>query len=183
MAERFIKALAFSFAAVFFVSYVGVEKAGAVFAAVVVHELGHIAALSLLGFRIKGIELEPAGLKINYAGSSGVSKEILSALAGPMAGMFFSAILLLIFKDYKLSADISVIYSLFNLLPIMPLDGGRALKSYLDFTLELDKAEKLGFTVSTVFSMLIAVAGLAMMMAGEGGGMFAAGLWLLLLQS
>ena len=108
----------------------GVHSLLSLLAAVSVHEIGHIAAIHALGNSVGNIRLEPSGFKIEYMGFFSKKDELCSALAGPLGGLvfFFAA---KHFDALNLSAQISLIYSIFNLLPIFPLDGGRVLYIYL----------------------------------------------------
>ena len=182
MAERLLKSLAFTLAVFFILSITPLETVAELLAAVVIHEFGHIVALLLMGLHIKGLYVEPSGLRITYVGQSSTLMDILAALAGPLAGLMYSGILFGI-NTYSLSAEISMVYSFFNLLPIMPLDGGRALQALFSKSFEPEKGEGILLRISLAFSLVLAGLGLAAMLAGEGGGLFAAGIWLLLMQS
>lgn len=181
MAERLIKSLALSLAVVFIISTTELETAAAVLTALAIHESGHLIALSLMGLQIKGICLEPTGLRINYMGQSSFLMDVSTALAGPIAGLLYAGLLFALTKNLSLSAEISIVYSLFNLLPIMPLDGGRVLKAMCEKIFDAEEGEWIMLAVSYGFSVLVAALGLAAMLAGEGGGLFAAGIWLLLM--
>ena len=97
-----------------------------VFAAAV-HELGHILMLKVLGVRIDGISGDSRGLRI-CTEPMPVWKELLSALAGPGA----SFILLWLIRWYPMTALCGLVQGLYNLLPVMPFDGGRALRCLME---------------------------------------------------
>ncbi len=93
-----------------------------------VHELGHIAAIALMGGSIRSMQISLRGAVLETAFLSG-PQEAFCAAAGPLAG------LLLVFF-YRLSpwlAFWSLSQSLFNLFPMYPLDGGRALACILPY--------------------------------------------------
>lgn len=95
-----------------------------------VHEVFHVAAVWLLGGRVHRIVIGPFGAKIHADGIHGY-REALSALAGPLG----SFLCLLFIRRFPLFGLCALIQGTFNLLPIYPLDGGRALsclwKSFL----------------------------------------------------
>ena len=97
-----------------------------------VHELGHLIALKLLGLRINGFRVELKGFCIDYGGYTGAAGHALAALAGPMAGLWYAWAASLAGNKLGsswlcLTAGISLVLSAFNMLPALPLDGGRML--------------------------------------------------------
>ena len=97
-------------------------------AAAIIHELGHIAAIKLCGGRIDTVCLRAFGAQINMKLYPMLSykREIIIALAGPFAGAIFGALSSLC-GNYTL-AGFNIVLTVFNLLPALPLDGGRAVK-------------------------------------------------------
>ena len=166
----------------------GLNEVLALLIAVCVHELGHLLAIYMLGLRVTGLHLELSGLRIDYAGISSTAKNVLTAFAGPMAGILYFMTGLFVAEKtgnfvLMFSAKLSIVYSCFNLLPMLPLDGGRILTAIAESLLGGDEAGKLSSVVSTIFGLAFLILGLFCMLQGEGSGMFAAGLWLLLLQN
>lgn len=96
-------------------------------AAVLIHELFHAVAILLLGGRIHGICVTASGVVIEASGIHGKT-ELLCAIAGPVG----SFCLLLFIRLFPVLGLCGLIHGLFNLLPVYPLDGGRALKSILE---------------------------------------------------
>ena len=95
--------------------------------AVTVHELGHVAALVLCGTEIYGLRMEGCGLALRCAPPEDAVRTVAAALAGPAAGAGLFCILRGL--GYPEGADLSLLYTCVNLLPVLPLDGGRALQA------------------------------------------------------
>ncbi len=101
------------------------------------HELCHYLVIRALGGEVEGIVIRNTGA---YMITSPLPplKELLCALAGPVCGM-----LLLLFADFLPVTTLCVlIQSAFNLLPIFPLDGGRAFKAAAQIILPNKNTEK-----------------------------------------
>ena len=93
------------------------------FAAVAVHEACHFWALRLCGNRIFRVELKLSGAYMETEALS-KGKGFMCALAGPIGGL----LLLLLAPLFPRLAICGLFQSCYNLLPIFPLDGGRALR-------------------------------------------------------
>lgn len=93
----------------------------------VLHELGHWAAIVLLGGRVRSLHLTAVGAEMELDPCCPLSygREAAAALAGPAVN------LLLAWGSIQtgryLFAGLNLCFGLLNLLPIRPLDGGRAL--------------------------------------------------------
>ena len=87
--------------------------------AVAVHELGHVAALVLCGTEIYGLRMEACGLALRCAPPEDAVRTVAAALAGPAAGAGLFCILRGL--GCPEGADLSLLYSCVNLLPVLPL--------------------------------------------------------------
>ena len=95
--------------------------------AALVHEFCHIIAVKIFGGQIRRIHFSITGCRIECSQWKDVHK-ILSILAGP-AGSFS---LLLFRRVFPKIAVCGLLQGLYNLLPVLPLDGGRILQILLD---------------------------------------------------
>jgi Zn-dependent protease len=157
----------------------------AIFACVLLHELGHALMARYFGIRTRDITLYPIGGVARLERmSEKPSEELLVAVAGPavnvvIAGLltplaFFAILggalgpdgpivtadqgLLMILGKFVVAVWISnIALVLFNLLPIFPMDGGRVLRSILAmFTTHL-KATEISARLGLVMAGALAV--------------------------
>ena len=86
------------------------------------HELCHYLAVRLIGKDISCIEINLTGATM-HAGALSERESLFCALSGPLGSL-----LLLFFSDvFPELALCALMQSIFNLLPVYPQDGGRAL--------------------------------------------------------
>lgn len=159
----------------------------AVLLPVAVHELGHLIVLWLLGLPLRGFRIELRGLCIEYGGHTGAFGHALAAAAGPLAGLAYafaaSRVGNRLGSDWLcLTAGVSLLLSLFNLLPALPLDGGTLL-------LHLSSAllgNRRGAILTEVAGLIVGAAmlggGFYLMLHGRGAALALAAIWLLLYQ-
>ncbi len=141
---------------------------------VAIHEIGHIFCLLLLGCRICSLHAELSGLCIRYSGDPGRLGQAAAALAGPVAGLLYAWIAARFGPSGELTAGISLLLSAFNLIPALPLDGGRAAEVLL--------SRKSARTLSTISAIAITGFGLILFVHGKGAALMLAGLFLFVAQ-
>lgn len=112
----------------------------ALFFIVLVHELGHVAAAVHFGWTVKEVQLLPFGgvVEVEEAGAQPVREEMWVAAAGPLqnvwlagAGWLFGQIGWVDPEWAAFFVQSNLLLGLFNLLPIMPLDGGKLLQAWM----------------------------------------------------
>lgn len=113
-----------------------IEFAIALVLCLVFHEYGHIKAMKYFGLKTKGIYLIPfvGGLALSDDKINTRWQDIVISIMGPFFGLILSIAALIGYwlTDIEILAGIAVfnaLLNLFNLLPILPLDGGHVLKS------------------------------------------------------
>jgi Zn-dependent protease len=112
------------------------EFALALIGCLVFHEYGHIRAMKYFKMPTKGIYLIPfvGGLAMSDSKINTRWQDVVISIMGPTFGMFLSIAALLAYwitdlPFFAALASLNALLNLFNLLPILPLDGGHILKS------------------------------------------------------
>lgn len=114
-----------------------IQWVGAAILAAAVHECFHCITIVLMGGRIKSIYIGARGAFIDVEPMSGM-REAVCALAGPI-GSFLMVILI---RRMPRTAVCGLVHGLYNLLPMLPLDGGRVLRGILTSVLKPPVAQK-----------------------------------------
>ncbi len=110
-----------------------------VFTIVFIHELGHAAAANHFQWTIKKIELLPFGgvAEVEYIDGKPFYEEWIVILFGPLQHLWLIALSYLFLSfpfwsesDHRLFVWHNVVLFTFNLLPVLPLDGGRFVQLF-----------------------------------------------------
>ena len=152
---------------------VPIRELTAIFAAAAVHELGHVAMHLCFHVPIRELRFTMTGPVLCCDASERLSTQLLTALGGPAFGLIWFAIM---HDLWPLSAEVSLLLSVLNILPVLPLDGARILLAL--FPLRADKwLSFLGLLIPAVFMTV----GLMLVRNGSGFGVFLFGVWMLIL--
>lgn len=135
------------------------------FTVVLVHELAHVAVARRLLVPVGEIELLPFGGVTRMSGDLVLDpvKEVYVAFAGPASNLLMAA-LAMAFKNHGLWDEqlglfflqCNLLIAAFNLLPALPLDGGRVYRAYLALRVGIREATRRaarlgqGWAVATV---------------------------------
>ena len=149
------------------------RELAALLSAVLVHELGHLAAMWLLGLKLLALRLELTGLCIGYAGAPGRWEQFLTAAAGPALGLIYAQLASCL--GWELTAGVSLLLSLFNLLPVRPLDGWQMAAALCSGT----RGERLLNAAGLLVSMAVLCLGVGFAWQGRGAGLAIVGASLL----
>jgi Zn-dependent protease len=155
----------------------------ALFACVVLHELGHSLAAQYFGINVREIILLPlGGLALLERNATKPVQEFVIALAGPLVNVVIAVVLLVVIAlsstvdammfmamvqginaDLTLSTflnwlfEANVLLVLFNMIPAFPLDGGRILRSVLAMAMGFRRATRIASRVGQGFAILMGV--------------------------
>jgi Zn-dependent protease len=141
-----------------------------VFGSILVHELGHAFVAQGFGLGVGDIHLHGMGGHVTHTRTV-PSRQLVISLAGPLAGILFGCLVLALawfalpehgtpgWLDRTVDAllYVNIGWSLFNLLPVLPLDGGHAL---LAATTAAGVAERRAVRVTAAVGFAISTLGL-----------------------
>lgn len=140
-----------------------------IIASVLVHEIAHTVMAAILKVKVVEIELMPFGGQAKIDDFVGLEpeQEIYVALTGPLLSLSVAAIFYFLSpqpysQEVKLFITFNIFLGCFNLVPALPLDGGRIVKALL--------STRIGYRKAT-----LSIAGAGKLIAL---GMIAAGMYL-----
>lgn len=149
-----------------------------VFFSILIHELGHALVARRFGLRVGDIEIHGLGGHVTHARTT-PRRQLAISLAGPFAGLtlgFGTLALSLVLPPTsgfvsELISDIlfvNIVWSVINLLPMYPLDGGNALRSGLS----LFTTERSAWRVTAMCGITLGIAAVILGYTGTFGGTF-----------
>lgn len=141
-----------------------------IFLVVLIHELTHTVVARGYKVRIQEIVLFPFGgvAKLDFLDVDS-NEEIRIALVGPLTNFFMAGLALA--AQYYLNSEywlpffirLNIIMGFFNLIPVLPLDGGRIYRAWYSKKIGIFSATKKAAQQGKLFAvllLLIAVSGL-----------------------
>lgn len=152
-----------------------------------VHELGHWTAVRMLGGEVYSIRLGYAGAAISYSEDKmSYLADAAIAAAGPAASLVLALAVatagsLLENRNFFYIAGTSLIFFIFNIMPVYQLDGGRIVYSAAARFKGVEFAGKLThiFSCAVIFALLLAGTLLAAV-TKRNVSLITAALWLLI---
>lgn len=105
------------------------------FYACIIHELGHLIAMSGGGMRVCSVLFYGAGIKISTCGLTSFRRELVVLLSGPAVNFLTFGIFYALSganSGLALFAVINLCIGFFNLLPLPCFDGGRVIDLVLE---------------------------------------------------
>ena len=144
------------------------------------HEAGHAAAINLCGGRISDFRLDASGMSMCETGVDGIAAELFCLLSGPATGLILAIFMLKLNTDFaSYTCAVSILLSIYNLLPALPLDGGRAVFCLLNSICGSETANRILEVSGIVTGTLLVAAGIALMKTA----LLIAGIWILIAQT
>lgn len=151
----------------------------AVFACVLLHELGHSLSAQRYGINTQDITLLPIGGMARLQRiPENPMQELIVAAAGPAVNVLIALILYLVmmlsdsipqaasleeFMGQGIVPDlllVNISLVVFNLIPAFPMDGGRMLRAFLAFRLDREKATRYAAGIGQIFAVGFVLLGL-----------------------
>lgn len=156
----------------------GATMSLAVFACIALHELGHSLVAKAYGIPVTDITLTPiGGVAMLKDRTKTPTQELLIALAGPavnvvLAGLIAVLAIELEGWDHLVAASQTLMrepprvehawvmlffsnvgLAIFNMLPALPMDGGRVLRALLSYVMEPERATKVAAVVARILAV------------------------------
>lgn len=123
--------------------------------AAAVHECFHLLAVKFFGGEVKSISVRVFGAQIQVELNGNV-RRILSILSGPLGGLC----LVMLADIFPRIAVCGFLQSVFNLLPVYPLDGAKILSGGLEAIFGERSSARICACVSQIILFLILIASL-----------------------
>ncbi|MED4603846.1 M50 family metallopeptidase [Paenibacillus validus] len=148
------------------------------FGIVLIHEMGHVAAAKSFGWDIREVQLLPFGgvAVVEEAAGTPAYQEAAVALAGPLQNVWMMLVgymlMLLgiippVWGQYFIEANLLI--ALFNLMPVLPLDGGKVMQAVIGLWLPYQKTMQAASMVSLIMSALFIAVSVFHLLTDRGG--------------
>ena len=126
------------------------------------HESGHFMAITACRGRVNKLRISAVGAEMLMDPAHGLSygKELLCTLAGPGMNLLLAAGGAQ--AGMPVWAGLNLVLGCFHLLPVFPMDGGRALYLLLCLAAEEEQAARWTKTISCVLASLLLAGGAAL---------------------
>lgn len=118
---------------------------------IILHEIGHLISGIILGYKPKEINLNITGISLEFYNYN-IDKKDLAKIVVLLSGPIINIILSIIYYSKNIEiAFINVVLATVNLLPILPLDGGKILKIIMKKIWGYKKGIKISEYISKIF--------------------------------
>lgn len=129
---------------------------------VFIHELAHLFCGIWIGGKPRKLYLNPLGVSLEFYsyGKKSSLYKICFFLVGPLINLIIAIIFYFIkYDEYYKSKIIytNLALCIFNLIPIIPLDGGKILKEILKKIIGINNANKFIIIISKIFLVIISL--------------------------
>ena len=140
-----------------------------VFIVITIHELSHVICAKYYGYNTNDITITPMGLmaSININSKTDYKKEITINIIGPCSnlimacvGYFINSFFLGQSKNMSFFILINISLFILNVLPVLPLDGGKIFKSLLLRSIGYKRTQSVFVFFTKFFIFIIIVLGI-----------------------
>ena len=130
---------------------------------IVIHELGHVFSSLYFKYKIDKITIYPYGglTKVNKQINTNINNDIIIAISGVLFQTIYYLLILFLYKNNIIREYIYHLFYLyyksifiFNILPIIPLDGSKLINLVLSKYLNFNLANKLTIIISFISIIL-----------------------------
>ncbi len=148
-----------------------------VLAMVLIHEAAHLLFAHTHGMRIREVELLPFGGVVRMGTELELNPvvEFRVALVGPLVSLVLAGFFGGLFQHggpyrevYSFLFQVNLTLGLFNLLPALPLDGGRMLRAHLKSKMGFYQASSLVALLTRIIALLMVAVTLYGLYLGRG---------------
>ncbi len=142
------------------------------FASVVLHEAGHVITAKKLKIEVYEVELFPYGgvARMEELSKLGGTAEAVVSAAGPLVSLAL-ALLCHFLKSwselFEFAAGINLIICAFNLLPVLPLDGGKIARNIMIFFMGFRQATRILVLLGKAAALILIGCNIHMLLAGS----------------
>ncbi len=138
------------------------------FIALIIHEASHILVSLAQGGKLDSVKVFPIGLNAVFKDDFyGESNRFFINISGPLTNLLIFLVCFSINTYYLHRSDnmrffilINIFLAIFNMLPVLPLDGGRIFRDILTSRIGLFKAYKYSRRVSKGLGLFIILIGI-----------------------
>lgn len=137
------------------------------FVSLTMHELSHAFTAWAVGMRIEAMEIQPFGFVARLSGKISPMDEFAVAASGPLFSIITACVAAYatnyIFDKTNILNEFirfNIILGILNLIPAMPLDGGRMLKSVLERFLPSNRALMISVWPGIIFGLALTAFGI-----------------------
>lgn len=130
---------------------------------ILIHELGHVITSIIFNYKVDKIIIYPYGglTKINTLVNTSIKKDLAVALSGILMQSIYFLIIYILYRNNIIRAYIYQLFFLyhksmlvFNLLPIIPLDGFKILNLILSWLFNFNLSNNVSVFISLITIVL-----------------------------
>lgn len=127
---------------------------------ILIHELAHLFVGILIGGRPQKMIISIFGISIDFYsyGKNKTISKLIFFLIGPLTNIFIGYVCCRYMKDSYIKELIvytNFALGIFNLFPILPLDGGKILKEVFKVICGFEKSNEIMIFISKAFLMIV----------------------------